>query len=79
LEIGKLKEGETVFVSAAAGAVSSVACQTAKINGCRVIGSAGSDEKVAWLRQEAGVDNAINYKRVTDLAAELGRLCPQGV
>src|SRR5438552_1486583 len=79
LEIGKLNQGETVFVSAAAGAVGSVACQIAKIKGCRVIGSAGSDEKLAWLRQEAGVEHTINYKLVGDLAAELDRLCPQGI
>jgi NADPH-dependent curcumin reductase CurA len=62
LEIGQLKDGENVFVSAAAGAVGSVACQIAKIKDCFVIGSAGSDEKCEWLK-EIGVDVAINYKK----------------
>lgn len=79
LDIGQPKEGETVFVSAAAGAVGSVACQIAKIKGCRVVGSAGSDEKVRWLQDEAGIDTAFNYKDVPDLAAELARLCPDGI
>lgn len=79
LDIGRLQAGETVFVSAAAGAVGAVACQVAKLKGCRVIGSAGSPAKVAWLLDEAGVDAAFNYREVTDLAAELGRHCPQGI
>jgi NADPH-dependent curcumin reductase CurA len=62
LDIGQPKEGETVFVSGAAGAVGSLAGQIARIKGCRVIGSAGSDEKVAWLRDELGFDRAFNYK-----------------
>jgi len=79
LDIGKPKEGETVFVSAASGAVGSIACQIAKIKGCRVVGSAGSDEKVAWLREEAGVDAAFNYKKVDNVIAEVGKLCPKGI
>ena len=79
LDIGRLQAGETVFVLAAAGAVGAVACQIAKLKGCRVIGSAGSPAKVAWLLDEAGVDAAFNYREVTDLAAELGRHCPQGI
>ena len=79
LDIGRLKAGETVFVSAASGAVGAVACQIAKLKGCRVIGSAGSPAKVAWLLDEAGVDAAFNYREVADLAAELGRHCPQGI
>jgi NADPH-dependent curcumin reductase CurA len=62
LETGALKDGERVFVSAAAGAVGSIAVQIAKLKGCYVIGSAGSDEKCAWLKNELGVDVAINYK-----------------
>jgi NADPH-dependent curcumin reductase CurA len=62
LEIGKLKEGEQVFVSTAAGAVGSVAAQIAKIKGCYVIGSTSTEEKAAWLRDEAGLDAVINYK-----------------
>lgn len=79
LEIGQIKEGETVFVSAASGAVGSVACQIAKIKGCRVVGSAGSSEKIAWLLAEAGIDGAFNYKEVDDLNGELKRLCPEGI
>jgi NADPH-dependent curcumin reductase CurA len=79
LDIGQPKKGDTVFVSAASGAVGSVACQIARIKGCRVVGSAGSDEKVAWLLTEAGIDAAFNYKQVNDLTAELGRLCPNGI
>ncbi|MEX2080106.1 MAG: NADP-dependent oxidoreductase [Dehalococcoidia bacterium] len=62
LEIGKLQDGEQVFVSTAAGAVGSVAAQVAKIHGCYVIGSTGSDDKCAWLRDELGLDAVINYK-----------------
>jgi NADPH-dependent curcumin reductase CurA len=64
LRIGQLKEGETVFVSAASGAVGSVVCQIAKVKGCYVIGSAGSKEKVSWLVNNAGVDYAFNYKEL---------------
>lgn len=61
LDFGQPAAGETVFVSAAAGAVGSVAGQIAKLRGCSVIGAAGSDEKVAWLR-ELGFDKAFNYR-----------------
>src|ERR1700675_2844859 len=63
LVIGALKDGENVFVSAAAGAVGSVAAQIAKIKGCYVIGSAGSEDKCRWLKEDLGVDVAINYKK----------------
>lgn len=79
VRIGEIKSGETVFVSAAAGAVGSIACQIAKIKGCRVVASAGSDEKVAWLKDVAGVDEAFNYKTVTDIKAEIASLCPDGI
>ena len=79
LEIGQPKAGETVFVSAAAGAVGSIVCQIAKIKGCRVVASAGSDQKVAWLLETAGVDAAFNYKRVDDVEAELRKHCPDGL
>ena len=55
LDIGDPKPGETVFVSAAAGAVGSIVCQIAKIKGCRVVGSAGSAAKIAWLIDEMGI------------------------
>jgi NADPH-dependent curcumin reductase CurA len=70
-EIGRPKEGETVFVSGAAGAVGSAAAQLAKVRGCTVIGSAGSAEKVAWLR-ELGLDEAFDYRttRTRDALAD---------
>jgi NADPH-dependent curcumin reductase CurA len=79
LDIGRPQAGNTVFVSAAAGAVGSVACQIAKIQGCRVVGSAGSDDKVRWLLDRAGVDAAFNYKTVDGLSAQLARDCPGGI
>lgn len=79
LDIGALQPGETVFVSGAAGAVGSVVCQIAKIKGCRVIGSAGSPEKVEWLTSEAGVDVAIDYRTVDNLREALGNACPDGI
>lgn len=78
LDIGRPKEGETVFVSAAAGAVGAIVCQIAKMKGCRVVGSAGSDNKIAWLMDEAGVDAAFNYK-TDNLVTELGKHCPNGI
>ncbi len=60
LDIGKPEAGNTVFVSAAAGAVGSIVCQIAKIKGCRVVGSAGSEAKLRWLHEVAGVDAAFN-------------------
>ena len=75
LDHGQPQEGDTVFVSAASGAVGAVVCQIAKIKGCRVVGSAGSDAKVTWLLEEAGVDAAFNYKKVEDLSAEVGKHC----
>jgi hypothetical protein len=62
LHIGQLKDGEQVFVSTAAGAVGSVAVQIAKLKGCYVVGSTGSDEKATWLRDAVGLDAVINYK-----------------
>lgn len=79
MDIGQPKKGETVFVSAAAGAVGSVVCQIAKIKGCRVVGSAGSEEKITWLINEAGVDAAFNYKKTENLISELRMHCPNGI
>jgi len=75
LDLGQPQEGDTVFVSAASGAVGAIVCQIAKIKGCRVVGSAGSDAKVTWLLEEAGVDAAFNYKKVGDLSAEVAKHC----
>ena len=79
LDIGKPKEGETVFVSAASGAVGSIVCQIAKLKGCHVVASAGSDAKVTWLLEEAGVDAAFNYKKANNIIAEVGKKCPKGI
>ena len=79
LEIGRPKAGETLFVSAAAGAVGSLVGQIGKIKGCRVVGSAGSRQKVDYLLGELGFDAAFNYKKVKDYAAELQEVCPQGI
>jgi hypothetical protein len=68
-----VKPGETVLVSAAAGATGSVACQIAKNMGCRVIGIAGSDDKCDWLTGTLGIDMAINYK-TQDVAGELAKV-----
>jgi NADPH-dependent curcumin reductase CurA len=79
LDIGRPQAGETVFVSAASGAVGSIVCQIAKIQGCRVVGSAGSEDKIRWLLDKAGVDAAFNYKTVDDLGVQLARDCPNGI
>lgn len=76
-EIGKPKDGEVVFVSGAAGAVGSAAGQLAKIAGCRVIGSAGSAEKLAWLH-ELGFDGVFDYHDVSPREA-LRELAPDGI
>ena len=78
LEIGKPKAGDTLVVSAASGAVGAVVGQIGKINGCRVIGVAGSDEKCAYVVEELGFDTAVNY-RTQDVSAEFARLCPDGI
>jgi len=79
LDIGQPKAGETLFVSGAAGAVGSLVCQIAKLKGCRVVGSAGSPEKIAWLREKAGVDGAVNYREVRNLRRAIAAECPDGV
>ena len=79
IEIGNPQKGQTIFVSAAAGAVGAIVCQIAKIKGCYVVASAGSDEKVAWLLQEAGVDAAFNYKKADNVVKEVGNHCPHGI
>jgi len=78
LDVGKPRAGETVVVSAAAGAVGSIVGQIARIKECRVVGLAGSDKKCRWLVEELGFDAAIDHKR-PDLPLALHRACPDGV
>jgi len=78
LDIGKPKEGETVVVSAAAGAVGTLVSQIARIKGCRVVGISGSDKKNQYLRDELGVNETINYK-AGELKQALRTACPKGV
>ncbi len=78
LRIAALKDGDVVFVSAAAGAVGSVVCQIAKLKGHTVIGSAGGPEKVAFLKS-IGVDHVIDYKATPDVVAELAKAAPKGI
>ena len=79
MEIGKPIKGETVVVSGAAGAVGIVAGQIAKIQGSRVIGITGSDEKCRLLKEQFGYDEAINYKTSKSVRKEIAILCPEGV
>lgn len=79
LEVGKPAAGETLLVSAAAGAVGSVVGQIGKILGCRVVGLAGTDEKCQWLTEELGFDAAINYRTSSDLVEDIRAGCPDGV
>jgi NADPH-dependent curcumin reductase CurA len=78
-EIGKPRAGETLVVSGAAGATGSLVVQIGKILGCRVVGTAGTDTKCAWLTKELGVDAAINYRKAGDLDQALREACPKGV
>jgi len=77
-EIAKPQKGETLVVSAAAGATGSVAGQIGKIHGCRVVGIAGTDEKCSWLTGELGFDAAINYKH-PDWKEKLAAATPNGI
>jgi len=78
LDVADLKEGQTVVVSGAAGATGSVACQIAKLQGCKVIGIAGGPEKCKNLTDFFGLDHAIDYKN-DDVKAKLKEYCPNGV
>jgi hypothetical protein len=78
LDVGRLKEGETVVVSGAAGAVGSVAGQIAKLKGCRAVGIAGGEEKCRWLVEELGFDAAIDYK-AQNVRAALREAAPDRV
>ena len=77
--ICKPKAGETVFVSAATGAVGQVAGQLAKISGARVVGCAGDEQKCEWAVREAGYDACFNHKSERDYGSVLDRLCPRGI
>jgi hypothetical protein len=79
LTIGEPKPGDVVFVSGAAGAVGSLVCQIAKIKGCTVVASAGSDDKCAWLKTEAKVDHAVNYKTCGNLLEAVRAAAPKGI
>jgi hypothetical protein len=79
LDICDPKPGETVVVSGAAGAVGSTVGQIARIRGCRVVGIAGSDEKIQYIVDELGFDAAFNYKTVWDYRSKLAELCPNGI
>lgn len=78
LEIGRPQAGETLVVTAAAGAVGSLVGQIGKLKGCRVVGIAGSAAKCAWIRDELGFDAAINYK-TEPVFERLQEVCPNGI
>ena len=78
LGLADLKKGETVLISAAAGAVGNVAGQIAKIKGCKVIGITSSDEKAIWLKEVLGFDGVVNYKN-DNFVKDLRSLCPEKV
>jgi len=76
--VGKIKQGETVVISSAAGSVGIIAGQIAKIYGCTVIGTCGSDEKCQMLKSKYGFDHAINYKTTNDIKSAIKSACPKG-
>ena len=78
IEIGQPSPGDTVYISSAAGAVGQVAGQFAKRAGARVVGSAGTDDKVAFVLEQCGFDAAFNYK-TNDVDTALSRHCPDGI
>jgi NADPH-dependent curcumin reductase CurA len=78
LDVGIPRSGETVLVSAAAGAVGSLVGQIARLQGCRAVGVVGSASKAQWITKELGFDGAINY-REEDVAEAIARECPSGV
>ena len=79
LELADPQPGETVLVSGGAGAVGSIVGQIARTRGCRVVGITGTDEKVAYLRDELRFDAAFNYKTSGRYGAQIRQLCPDGV
>ena len=78
LRVGELKDGESVVVSAASGAVGGIVGQIAKIKGCRVVGVAGAQEKCEYVTQELGFDECVSHKSET-MAEELADACPDGI
>lgn len=78
LEVGKIKAGDVVLVSGAAGAVGSIVGQISKIKGCKVVGIAGGPKKCKYLVDELGFDGAIDYKN-EDVKAAIKRECPKGI
>ena len=79
LDICRPQPGETVVISAAAGAVGSLVGQIARIKRCRAIGIAGSDDKIRFITRDLGFDGGFNYKTVEDYRAKLKELCPTGI
>jgi NADPH-dependent curcumin reductase CurA len=79
-DIGRIQKGETVVVSAASGAVGSAAVQIAKFHGCRVVGIAGGPEKCAYIKDELGCDEVIDYKAAgSAIGKAIGAACPDGI
>lgn len=78
-EIGQIQAGETVLISAAAGATGSMATQIAKLRGCKVVGIVGNDNKAKLVTETLGADAAINYKTCGDLSQAINKACPDGV
>jgi len=78
-QIGKLKEGETLLVSGASGAVGSTVGQIGKIKGSHVVGIAGTDEKLKLMNEKLGFDKGINYKTTDDMKKAIANACPNGV
>ncbi|MUH36872.1 NADP-dependent oxidoreductase [Zobellia amurskyensis] len=78
-KIADLKKGETLLVSGASGAVGSTVGQIGKIKGCRVVGIAGSDEKLTLMKDKFGFDEGINYKTTKNMNEAVAKACPNGV
>lgn len=78
-DVGEMKDGESVLISGAAGAVGSIAGQIAKMRNCHVVGIAGTDAKVDYLTRELGFDAAFNYTTATNFTAKIKELCPRGI
>lgn len=78
-QIGKLKEGETILVSGASGAVGSTVGQIGKIKGCHVVGITGTDEKLKLMKDTFGFHQGINYKKTDDMKKAIADACPNGV